>query len=475
MNIRDVVAACKLTKPTLKFSDDVEPLLLAMAAADLPQVALNIKNNPRSFLRHQRVVNAFFENFTPELGALFLKQLSFSIIEKSVDMGRNIPRSFWEWLPQQKHKELLNDLSQWSCYTLVSKNKSAFEQECAHQFRHAYIQKSSEAKTSIVNIAIPHLNAGCVLRWTPDDWGVLKPITTQQFLTHFSNISDPDRMMAIDDPNDLLALQTSFDNLPNFEMAFNAFFAPHKSDYEYVCLQLASPEGFKKSTAFRSLDKATQKNFLNSLKADFEADAFDEFGVSIGHYKHILDYTSEELFLKRFNEPNETLMKKMHIGSNQTMQNLFAKKLSLSSLHALVTHSPHILLKMNKNMAESISQCFSDGWVLMGFFNNIDGKTFEKILHRLPNLVHWRDEKGNSLGHWAAVFNAIEGDWFNAVVNNPSLLEYNHIGQSIRDIMQQDIDRDLLSNTDEVAQLDKVILTREIGNLNTRTSVKRKI
>lgn len=477
MNIRDVISAIKLNKPTVKMGDNTEQLLEAISTSNLSQIASHIRKNPHSNLRHQRVANAFFENFTPELGALFLKELSFSIVEKSMDIGINIPSSFWMWLAQQKRSEVSAEVFHWSISALVSTDTSEFEQNHAHQFRHAYIQHNPESKTQIADIAFPRLNEPCVFQWRTDDWAVLKSITHKKFSTHFFNNCSPEVMMTIDDPHGLLALQTSFDNLPIFESAFNAFFKSNTTDYNNVCLQFTSPEGFQKSPGFLSLDKKIQKEILEDIKIDFEGsdEEDEECEVSVGHYKQILNYTPQELFLKRFNESNERLMKKVHIGGEKTMQKLFDRKCSLSSLHALVAQSPHILLKMNKNMEADIAQCFDDGMVLMGFFNNISGKTFGKILHRFPNLVNWRDEKGNSLGHWCAVFNAIENDWFNALVQHPRLLEYNNIGHTIRDIMQKDIDRDLLSNTDEVAQLEKIILMREIGGIQVQAPSKRKI
>lgn len=478
MNTRDVIASCKLKKAPTKVVGDIEPLLVAMSTSDLPQVASYIKNNTTRSLKNQRIANAFFENFTPELGKLFLTELSLVVIEKSIDTGTDIPPSFWTWLAQQKSPDLIKDVFAWSLYAMVSQEKSEFEQNHAHQFRHAHIQHAREAKTQLISALIPRLNETCVFQWSSEDWGILKMLTEKQFASHFINYCNPGRMMAMETPQGLLALQTSFDNLPAFESAFNKFFTRNRTDYDHVCLQLTSPEGFQHSAGFLSLPATVQKEFLADLQMDFEGNEEDdeECCVLVGRYKHILNYTSDELFLKRFNDANENLIKKMHIGNEYAMSNLFDKKFALSSLHAVAEQSPHILLKLDKKMGEEIAHCLNDGMVLMEFFDNISSNTFGKILHRFPNLVHWRDEKGNSLGHWSAVFKAIEDDWFDVIVAHPSLLEHNHIGQSIRDIMQHDIDGGLLSNTDEVAQLDKIILMREMGNaLHTDVSSKRKI
>lgn len=478
MNIRDLIASYKLTPPVFAQVDNTDLLLAAIKESDLPKIVAYLKTHPQdSNLRQQRIGTAFFEHFTSEMGALFLSELSFEVIKQHVDNDCDIPSSFWLWFAQQKYTSAVKATFQWSVGVLGSSNTAALAKKHAHQFRHACLQNTREAQTDFINLAVDYLNEASVLQWSCEDWNALQLVTVKQFSQHFVHRADPESMLDINDSVQLLALQTSFDNLPNFEQAFNAFFAQHQKDYELICSQLSNPNGLKYSVGFQKLSAPIQKQLLNNLNLDFD----DSYGVLTGKYKHILGYTSDELFLKRFNESsndlmsNDDLMSLIHLVHKNAMWNLFGRQYALSPLHVLVSAAPKLLLKMNKNMGEKIAQCFNDGRVLTQFFETVETKDFQKILKRFPDLLDWRDEKGNSLGHWSAVFNTIERDLFDVVVNNPCFLEPNHIGCRIRDIMQHDIDSERCDNTDEVAQLDKIILTRELGTVETKSSSKRKL
>lgn len=474
MNIRDIIDSCTLKKPPT-FVDNIEPLLAGIETANLEKIAVHLKKHPEHFnLRQTQIRSAFFKYFTAELGLLFFKKLSFEDIEKQVNTGGDIPSSFWMWLAEQKYTGVVRDTFQWSVEMLTSADKMGSEKTYAHQFRHACLQKIPNAQTWFLETILSYLNSGCVFQWSSEDWGALQSITSNQFLQCLVNGHDPEVMLDINDSVDLLALRTSFDNLPNLEQAFNIFFAQNNKDYQLLCVQLSSPDGLEKSKGFQKLSTATQKDLLNDIKHDFDQDN-NGSAVLAGEYKHLLGYTPCELFLKRFNDPNDDLMARIHLVHNTAMSNLFGNQAALSPLHALVTHSPKLLLAMDKTMGQKIAQCFNDGRVLTGFFNSVEPEDYRKILKRFPILVDWRDEKGNSLGHWSAVFHNIVGDFFEAAINNPQLLEHNHIGCSIRDIIQNDINCERSHNTNEVAQLDHIILTRAMGSTTPRISSKRKL
>lgn len=474
MNIRDVISSCKLSQPAPTEAENIDLLVAAIEDTDLPKIVAYLKKYPRySDLKHVRVARAFFEHFTAQLGEMFFSELSFDVIKQHMDNECNIPSSFWLWFSQQKYNDAVRSTFRWSVEVLSSSHTVEHEKTYAHQFRHICLQNIPKAQTDFIDLALGYLNGPSVLQWREEDWKALQSVTVEKFSKHFVDEFDPERMLDVNYGVSLLALQTSFDNLPNFEHAFNSFFAQHQKDYDLICAQLNHPQGIKHSPGFKKLSQTIQKQFLNDLKVDFD-DNEDGYGVLAGEYKHILGYTPDELFLKRFNESNENLMLQMNIVHKNAMFNLFSNQYALSSLHALVSHSPHLLLKMNKNIGDKIAQCLNDGKTLTQFFE-VSASDFRKILKRFPILLDWRDEKGNSLGHWSAVFNAIEDEWFDVVVNNPQLLERNHMGHTVRDIIQHDIDNDRCDSTDELAQIDKIILTRELGAVEPKSSSRRKL
>ena len=453
MNIQNVLNSIKLSSKTPQ-SVDVQSLISAIETGDYNSVQQFITSNPQKHFLRPSVLRCLFNHFTPELGQLFLSEPFFQMVVNTVENEVDVPEIFWKWAVQQNNHVLDN----WVQTVWTSDHPiDSFVRKNARVYLAARLDHSPDKISDFIDRIQQFVQRSCVLQWNQNDRNIIRTRTSAQWQQRFADSLSINSMIRFEKDPQLTYIQRSLSQLPELEQAVDEYYRIVQQKYKAAVAHFSSPLGLRKSPGLSALSKTLQKEFLHDLSFDYNN---DDSPILVSKYKHLLGYSDEELFLLRFGEMSGEILSTIDkkTSSAYNMYRNFGHKTYLSPLHALLINSPQIVATMDKTMGPAIAQCFNDGAVLHSVFENIDTKIFNKILKKFPEVAQWRDAKGNSLGHWFAIYRLIEDECLDVLVKHPILLQKNSLGYGVKDIMRWDIDRGASDNEDCIAALEKIEL-----------------
>lgn len=307
--------------------------------------------------------------------------------------------------------------------------------------------------------------------WSAREWDYLATISQQQWSEALSEGETRDEILR-KQPDKLQNLHYIFAQLPAMAAALNEHYTDIHAQYQTIVQSFSSVKGLKGSVAYKNLSANKKKSFLEYLDETYGDDSCSD-NITVG-YKHLLNMTEEDFFLRRFERFDyENLyqeLKKAHPG----FEEIFFSQLALSPFHVLM-ENPDVALTLDQKFGPEMAECLNDARVLQQLLYHDDiGKNLAGLFERFPEIVHWKDTKGNTLAHWYAVYQICDDNMINVFCSYPALLESNHAGFTVRDILQQDIEEGLL-DADVLVGLDHHILTSHVANIKSKTSTQRKM
>jgi len=292
------------------------------------------------------------------------------------------------------------------------------------------MENTRDLQQMILTDACLHLRNPIVCTWSEDDWGVFNHYTPHDWTNLFENGFDVDILWG-EEQEEFKALNVSLQHIPSLKHALNTWFATLSQEYAQIVKDFAHPQGFEHSASFLQLPQHAQELFLNDLPHS------DEEGL----YLAILGYTSLEFNIGRFcsyYSAKHLIDVYPHAGT------LLCQRVHLSPLHALLARTPEKVLALPLSCGPQIAECLRDGSTLHQFLRGLPEAKLPEVLTMFPDLQHWRDTKGNTLGMWLAVERGLSEQDLNTLFAFPAVLDPNNLNKTVRDILVQDVDTGMI-------------------------------
>ncbi len=445
------------------FPDDFyEGLRTALQTKNPQAVSDYLAKIPRVEHHDPKIVGCFLENFsTQTMGVLFdasLRAQDFFVILSATAVASE---TVWNWLVDEQELPV-NYLIGHAVGQLKDSHLTQQQQQSLVNFFTAS-SKHIEAREFLSEI-VPALKTRCVEDWEECVWEHLRTFTHQDWSDALNTLDMDDALLTNPDYS-YTHLTKSLQQITKLQESFDQYFEDLNKQYLEFVENFSSPKGMEHSRGFKQLPHSVKKAFRNEISYLYDK---DDGVLLVGKYKHILGYTNDELFLKTFgfNELNV-------VSDTPELKFLLNGLKPLHPLH-IILQIPKGFLNFDENATHLIAQYLDHPLILQNVFDHMVPSQFLRILEQHPQLVQWKDAKGNSLGHWCVVNIPFNEDWANAMAQHPALLEPNDGGFTLRDIVVIDIE---LGNVEEkdLAALDHILISQAVSHSTPLPSVVRKI
>lgn len=306
--------------------------------------------------------------------------------------------------------------------------------------------------------------------WTARELNYLKTFSQEQWLKVLD--SDMCDKSLKGKPEKLKNLNSIFQHLPECAAAFTQQYTHINTQYQEIVHSFSSPAGIQGSVAYNRLSEIGKEDFVSYLE-----EQYGDPGIS-NHmaptYKHLLGMNEEDFFLRRFERFDYDSLSQEIMKTNPNFNSIFHNQCALSALHALF-ENPETILTLDPKLGPQLAECLNDGvvmdqWLFHGDTANTIGETFK----RFPDIVQWKDNKGNNIAHWYSVNQVFDENLLAVFCKHPSLMEPNHAGHTFRSILQHDVDNGMTDGEVLIA-LDRHILNSHISPFAVGAEKKRKM
>lgn len=459
------------TKPPISLKNLPEVynhLVDALQTQDAQSVKDHLQKIPRAEHLDPKIIGIFIDHFSAQtMGVLFEYPVGSREFSSIVSASSVASEDVWRWFIDERQLPVSYLVSQ-----CVDRLQDSFltpkqQQSVVHFFAAAMQQietREIEVSDFLAHIA-PVLKSPCVENWDACLWTFFSTFPHQHWQELLQTIDMDDLLH----PNDCVSyayLSHSLQHIAPFQESFDQRFSNLEKRYLEFVRNFSAPEGMQHSLGFKQLPRAVQKELRNDI-----ADLYDENdGVSfLGAYKKLLGYTNDDLFLKTFgfNELDTSY-------SSPVLDDFFHHGLQpIHPLH-IILQTPQGFLHFGSNATDLIVQHLDHPLILQNVFDEMDPNLFLQMLEQHPQLAHWKDAKGNSLGHWCMVHRSLNKEWVDVLTRYPPLLEPNHAGHTLRDIVVQDMNEEHAEASD-LAALDHILISRAVCDATVATNHRRKI
>lgn len=438
-----------------------EGLADALKSKNLEAVADHLARIPSHEHRQPSIVAQFLANFsTDTIGMLFGTDTSTYDFVAIFDAPEVATEEVWTWLIEERDLQAQNVLNQAITRLETHTQIEQQQQSIVNFFKAASPHITPDEFLSEI---APLLNKQYVQVWAPCVWGHLRTFGENEWrklLTHSIRL---DELLTIEPPASYAYFTKSLQEIPHLRASFDQYFNDLTQQHLEFVQNFSSPQGIKKSKGFQQLSRVEQKRLREEISEIYEPDN----GLGIALYKDVLGYSNEDLFLKNFGFDefsNAYRSPLLRILSN-----------GLEAFHPLhiILQKPEGLLSFNSTATPLIVEQLDHPLVLENIFNQMGHDTFSQILKQHPQLVHWKDSKGNSLGHWCMTRVTLTPNWAKVLTEHPTLLEPNHKGFTLRDVILVDLEEGYVDESDLVA-LDHILISQAVSQATPVKATRQK-
>lgn len=437
-----------------------EGLMDALVANNPQAVGDYLKQIPRGEHHDPQLVGWFLTHFSPQtMGMLFNEIIGVREFFAILNANQVVSEAVWRWLIDERELSV-NFFVDQATQKLTDSNLADQQQQSLVHFLTATHSEPSE----IADVIAPKLAGSCVDHWAECVWSYLRTFSHEIWKQSLENL-DMHHFLQTNRYFPYANLTKSLQNIPNFQDSFDQHFENLHQQYLEFVKMFSSPKGFKYSSGFKSLPRALQK------RLDYESTRLydPEDGVLIGKYKDILGYTDDELFLKNFGFEELDF----EYEDEDPALKFLSRLQPIHPLHIILQRFEGFL-QFDSNATDLIARHLDHPLILQNVFDYMNPSDLSHVLQQHPQLEQWRDEKGNSLGHWCAANTPFNQEWAQIMIKYPALLEPNEKGFTLREIVRRDIELENVEEED-LAALDHILISQAVSDLSASKNRARKI
>lgn len=438
-----------------------EGLADALKSKNLEAVADHLARIPSHEHRQPSIVAQFLANFsTDTIGMLFGTDTSTYDFVAIFDAPEVATEEVWTWLIEERDLQAQNVLNQ-----AITRLET-----------HTQIEQQQQSIVNFFKAASPHItpdeflseitplfNKQYVQAWAPCVWEHLRTFGENEWLKLLTHSIRLDDLLVTEHPSSYGYFTKSLQEIPHLCASFEKFFNDLNQQHLEFVQNFSSPQGIKKSKGFQQLSRVEQKRLREEISEIYGPDS----GLSITLYKHVLGYSNEDLFLKHFG------FDEFSNAYRSPLLRIFSNGLEAFHPLHIILQNPTGFLSFNSNATPLIAEQLDHPLVLENMFNHMEPETFSQILKQHPQLAHWKDSKGNSLGHWCMVTDRLTPEWAKVLTAHPTLLEPNDKGFTLRDFVLIDLEEGYVEE-DDLAALDHILLSQAVSQTPSVKATRQK-
>lgn len=441
-----------------------EGLMDALAANNQQAVGDYLKQIPREEHHDPKLVGWFLAHFSPQtMGILFNEVIGVGEFFEILNANEVVSEAVWRWLIDERQLSVDFFVDQ-AIQKLTDSNLADQQQQSLVHF----LTATHSGPIYIADVIAPKLAGSCVDHWAECVWSYLRTFPHESWKQSLENL-DMHHFLQTNRYSPYTNLTKSLQNIPNFQNSFDQHFENLHQQYLEFVKTFSSAKGLKHSPGFKKLPRALQN------RLDYEKTRLydPEDGVLIGKYKDILGYTNDELFLKNFGFEDLDFEYEAEDEDEAPALKFLSRLRPIHPLH-IILQKFEGFLQFDSNATGLIAQHLNHPLILQNVFDYMRPSHLSDILQQHPQLAQWKDDKGNSLGHWCAANTPFNQEWAQIMIEYPALLEPNEKGFTLREIVRRDIELENVEEED-LAALDHILISQAVSDLSAPKNRVRKI